>query len=281
MRRRRGPAILRRRFLEVCGYPLDEEHPQTFTEHLYCRMIEQHTSPDPRMTALADKLLAREYVAEKVGSTHSPRLLWHGKEPTRIPFDHLPDRYVLKPNHGSGQVIRVDGEADRDEIVRVLDGWLRRSWYWASREHHYLGIQPCVLAEEWLVDDYADGPLDYRFYCFHGRPALVQVSDHSHVVHRFFDLDWRPLAITCRPERGTYPVQRPVSLEEMVDVARRLSEGFDFIRVDLFNVSGRVLVGELTFTPNAGYRPFHQLSVERELGQLWAGASDMASLPYA
>ncbi len=253
----------------------------TFTEHLYCRMIDLHRAPDPRMTALADKLRAREYVAACVGSSYLPFLHWSGADPAQIPFGYLPDRYVVKTNHGSGQVIRVDGEVDRAEAVRQLTDWLSRSWYWVSREYQYLGIEPRVLVEEWLDDGYPEGPLDYRVHCFHGRPALIQVSDYPHVVHQFYDPTWRRVDVRTREARGDYDVAFPERLDEMMEVAARLSRGFDFIRVDLFHLSGRVLVGELTFTPNAGYRPFEPASVERELGRAWAGTTTEPSLPLA
>lgn len=278
-RRWRGPQILRRRFAEVCGYELDEANPTTFTEHVYCRMIDTHRHCDPRMRALADKLGTRDYVARTVGADHVPRLYWTGRDPARIPFDDLPGRFVIKTNHACGHVIRVDGDVDRDGTIATVRAWMARDYYWASREHHYYGIAPRVIVEERLDDGYPDGPLDYRWYCFHGRPALVMVGDHGHVLQRFYDPDWRRVDTRYRPDRGDYEIRRPDGLARMLSVAARLSHGFDFVRVDMFDVPGRVLVSELTFTPNAGYRPFDQASVELELGRLWAGTAVEPSLP--
>ncbi len=269
-----GPHLLRRRFQQVTGHELDEGAASTFTELVFVRMITQHRRPDPRMTRLSDKLQMREYVRQIVGDSYVVPLLWHGRDPSLIPFDRLPDRYVLKSNHACDQVLRVPSDStDRRHIVETTRAWLDRNYYWAAREPQYYGIEPAVLVEPYLQDGYTDGPLDYRFFCFGGEPALIQVSDHRHAVHLFFDCDWTPVEVSCREATAFYPVARPTALPQMIEVASALSAEFDFVRVDLYDVHGRPLVGELTFTPNAGTRPFRQPWMEDELGRRWRDAA--------
>jgi hypothetical protein len=269
LRRRDAERLLTRRFRQVTGRELDLDNPTTFTEKLYWRMIIQHRYPDPRFTALADKYSARLYVESLLGPDALPQLFWHGRTPAEIPFDDLPDRYVIRTSHGSGQVVRVVGHADRASVIADLSEWLATNYYWRGREDQYYRITPRLLIEELLDDGYPDGPLDYRFFCFDGSPVLVQVSDHSHAVHLFFDLEWNPLEMWAREADVFYPVSRPSNLAEMTRAAATLSEGFDFVRVDLYSVADRTLVGELTFTPNRGLKPFHPESVEHALGHLW------------
>jgi hypothetical protein len=269
LRRWEGERILRRRYLDVVGTDLDTDNPKTFTDKLYCRMIDVNRRGDAVMTALSDKYLVRDYVAYRVGAQCLPNLYWHGTEPAEVPFDNLPRRYVLKTNHGCGQVIKVDGAPDRRAARARLARWLRSDYYWESREYQYSGIRPRILAEEYVDDGHEDGPLDYRFYCFEGEPALIQVGDHSHSVHHFYDLEWKRLSIRVRESKAEYPIERPASLALMTDVARQLSMGLDFVRVDLYGIGDRALFGEMTFTPNAGFRPFQPKNHEYAIGELW------------
>lgn len=270
--RREGEAILRDRYRWVMGCDLNLDNPQRFIDKLYERMIVQHHDPDPRFTRLTDKYRARQYVRRRVGKGFLVPLYWHGTDPAQIPFGHLPRRLVVKSNHACDQVLRMDADLDRSEVVTTAQTWMSEDYYYKQREVQYLGIRPRVLVEAYLDDGFAEGPLDYRFYCFAGEPVFIQVSDHAHAVHVFFDTRWRPLAMRFRPDRATYDVPRPAGLDEMVRVASRLSTPFDFVRVDLYDIGGDVRFGEMTFTPQAGWRVFQPDSVEWELGHRWRTA---------
>jgi hypothetical protein len=272
--RRDAEEILRARYRRVTGDELDLTRAERFIDKLYARMLSQHQDPDPRLTELTDKFRARAYARRCIGRRHLVRLHWHGADPAKIPFDSLPDRFVVKSNHACGHVIRVHHDVDRADVVARAESWVEENYYWRAREAQYLGIQPRILVEEYLDDGFPDGPLDYRYYCFAGRPSMIQVSDHSHAVHLFFDTRWRPLPVRFRPDRAVYDVPRPAALAEMTRLASTLAQPFDFVRVDLYNIHGDVRFGEMTFTPQAGYRLFQPDSVERELGRLWGTAAE-------
>jgi protein associated with RNAse G/E len=268
MRRRDGERILRERHHALTGRELDLDAPEAFIDKLYWRMVSQQRRADPRLTACTDKYLVRDYVRSVLGDDYLIPLYWHGTDPARIPFDSLPSQYVVKSNHASSHVIRVDGEVRRDEVVAQATAWMRENYYWVWREEQYYRIRPRILVEGYLDDGYAAGPLDYRFYCFSGEPALIQVSDHVLDLHVFFDTDWHTLDVRFR-EGGTYDVAQPPNLDEMISAAVALARPFDFVRVDLYNLHGDIRFGELTFTPSAGHRLFEPEPVEQALGQLW------------
>jgi hypothetical protein len=268
MRRRDGERILRERYRSVTGRELDLDAPEAFIDKLYWRMVTQQRRPDPRLTACTDKFLVRDYVRSVLGEDYLIPLHWHGTDPAAIPFDSLPSRYVVKSNHASSHVIRVDGEVDRTEVVAQAKAWMRENYYWVWREEQYYRIRPQVLVEDYLEDGYAAGPLDYRFYCFSGDLAFIQVSDHVIDLHVFFDPDWNEIDMRFR-EGARYDVARPTNLDEMVRAAVALSQPFDFVRVDLYNLHGDVRFGELTFTPSAGHREFEPEAVEQALGRHW------------
>jgi hypothetical protein len=285
MRRSQGEEILLERYARAHGRPVDLANPSTFTEKLTCRLVELNRQRRPAFTHLVDKYAVRPYVAERVGEEHLVDLLWHGSEPERLPFDDLPASYVIKANNGSGRTIVVrEGTSllmktvpfgaplavDHDEIITQLSSWLRSNYYWEYREHQYFHIRPLVLVEESLLKSDGSRLYDFKYWCFGGKPELIQVDDNLiWDMHPFYDPDWNQVDLSYRDFQPAPPIPRPGNLEEMNSIAAGLAEGFDFVRVDLYDVDGRVYFGELTFTPTAGemiLRPEHW---DVDLGKKW------------
>jgi hypothetical protein len=136
------------------------------------------------------------------------------------------------------------------------------------REYQYYKIKPRILIEELLNDGIESGPLDYRFWCFHGQPEVVQVDNNVHDINPFYDLSWNKLSLHYRSE-GAGEIPRPTQLEEMILIASKLSDGFDFVRVDLYNIHGRIIFGELTLAPVAGSFSFKPQDWDVILGEKW------------
>jgi hypothetical protein len=269
MRRSEGEAFLLERYASHFDRPLDLDAPKTFTEKLFCRMVRWNRRMDSRFTDLADKLAVRSYVSAKLGDDYLTRLYWQGADPAKIPFDGLPSRYVLKTNHGSGQVIRVAGNVDRDDVVRRASSWLSANYYWRYREYQYFHIRPRAFAEEYL--ECADGSeaVVYRFWCFGGVPRLLNVGNFARSMTPFFDTEWNKLELATKPNAVQPLLEKPPHFDRLLRAAERLSEGIDFVRVDLYNVDGRIVFGELTFTPSAGVLNFRPLDWDRKLGEMW------------
>ena len=156
------------RYRAIYDKDLDTENPEAFTEKLFCRLLALSQHGDPLLTRLTDKFLARGYVQERVGSECLVDLLWTGSDPTKIPFDDLPSKCVIKANHGSGMNIFLQDGYDRESVIRTMRGWLGTNHYYSVREYQYYDIKPKILVETLLDDGHQDGPLDYRFWCFSG-----------------------------------------------------------------------------------------------------------------
>jgi hypothetical protein len=268
MRKSDGERFLLEQYLSRTGKRLPLENPETFSEKLYCRMISINRGEHPQFTELVDKYAVRAYVTSRIGERHLVKLLWNGIEPRDIPFASLPNNYVIKANHGSGLVIVVKGEPDRLGIVDTTSAWLRTNYYWGSREYQYFHIKPRILVEEYLNPRDGNGPLDFRFWCFNGEPEVIQVDNHAHNINPFFDPDWNLLDLHYREGASRPPIARPANFEEMMSIASRLSAPFDFVRVDLYNIDGRICFGELTFTP-AGSLKFQPNVWDKKLGEKW------------
>jgi hypothetical protein len=269
MRRSEGEDILLQRYVLVHGKQLNLTNPQTFTEKLFCRMISLNRRQNPKITQVADKYTARAYVGIKVGEQYLVKLLWHGTDPSAIPFDTLPAEYVIKPNHGSGQTIVVKGEADRADIISRLSVWLKSNYYWACREYQYYHIKPRVMIEEYLRNQDGSGALDYRFWCFKGIPEVIQVDNHAHDINPFYDTQWNQLDLYYREGVSRPAIAKPINFEQMISIASQLSTGFDFVRVDLYNLEGKIYFGEFTFTPTAGQLKLRPESWDLKLGEKW------------
>src|SRR5690349_19658923 len=239
-------------------------------------MITRNRGKKPtRFTTLTDKYTVRAHVAGLVEEQHLVKLLWHGNDPHAIPFEQLPDDYVIKPNHAAGQVIMVNGQADREEIIRTASGWLANNYYWQGREYQYYSITPQIVIEECLRNEDGTLPFDYKIHCFNGVPEHILVRNATHDICPYFDTSWNLLDFADKVDAIQPWVPKPANLDEMLSLAARLSTGFGYVRVDFYNVKGRVYFGEFTFTPAAGILKYSPDSWDLRHGKKWDVSLDM------
>lgn len=267
LRKQRGERALRRRFLDQFGYHLPA-NPKTFSEKLFARMIEMNNGDPKTETALTDKLAVRHFVSQRIGAAYLTPILWVGNRPEDIPFENLPTRYVVKTNHGSGSVSLVNRDPDKTKIVRDFRRWLETNYYWGLREAQYYKIPPRVYVEEFVGAGNDEAPLDYRFFCFHGKPTVIQIDNHGHNINSFYDCDWNKLDLYYREDADRPDIERPENLAELLDLASRLAAGFPFVRVDLYSDGANARFGEMTFTPTAGNMKLQPEIWDERLGAL-------------
>lgn len=267
LRKQDGEREIIERYRRLHKRELDLANPTTFTEKMYRRLVEVNRNGNPLFTRLADKLLVRDYIAERVGARFLTPLLWSGADPRKIPFDRLPAKCIAKTNHGSGKNIILRQPIDGADVIDQLSEWLKHNFYWAMREGHYYDIKPQILMEG-LIDD---SPLDYRLSCFGGAVEMIQIDNGTHSINSYYDRDWNRLAIIYRDGAAEADFDRPSNLDEMIHVASSLSRGIDFVRVDLYSVNGKTYVGEMTFMPTGGMFRFKPESWERFFGEKWKG----------
>jgi hypothetical protein len=154
-------------------------------------------------------------------------------------------------------------------VVGSLSEYLASNFYWVAREYQYRNIKPRILIEELIEDGHADGPLDYRFWGFEGKPEIIQVDNRPHNINPFYDVDWNRLELRYREQAEVRDISRPANLSQMNAVARALAADFDFVRIDLYTTGNRIYVGELTFTPVGGYLKFIPDTWDAILGDKW------------
>jgi hypothetical protein len=257
-------AYLRLVYLWRFGKWPNLRRPATLNEKLHWKKLHGYR---PFHTTISDKYAAREWVARRIGESYLIPLIAVLERAQDLDWTRLPDSCVIKATHASGQnVIVHEKRLLRETQVRNrLRRWLRENHYYLSREPQYRGIQPRLVVEQLLTE--ADGriPADFKFHCFHGRIAAIQVDIDRFGDHRrnFYDADWKLLPFTWsiwKKGRPEWPngraVERPAQLEEMIAVAQKLAQEFDYVRVDLFNCRRRVYFGELTLHHGGGWERF-------------------------
>ena len=260
---------LRELYKRVHGKDLEDDTPRKFSEKIFLRLIDINLKGNLRFTKLADKLKVRDHISETIGKGYLVPLLWSGKDPSTIPFHELPNAYVIKANHGSAMTIVVRGDIEADKAVSTMNTWLVTDYSRADRENHYAAIEPRILIEELLDDGNELGPLNYSFWNFGERTAFIQVDNANHSINPFYDLNWNKLDITSRRGLPDVDIAKPQNLSEMIRISQALSKEFEFVRVDLYNVNGKIYFGELTFTPGSGRSRFIPEHWDTDLGELW------------
>ena len=252
------------------GYWPQLDNPKTFNEKIMCRKI---STDKDLFSEVSDKYTVREYIKEKHNENILNQVYQVVNDPNDICFEDLPDEFVIKPTHGSGWVHIVENKSEEDfqEIRSKCREWLSQSYGETKGEYWYNEIEPRIIIEERLKDDDGDTPPDYKFFVFHGEVKYVQVdydrfSDHS---RRFYDRDWNPQDFKLKFPLG--PVtEEPDNLDDMIRVAEKLGEDFDFIRVDLYNISeDEIVFGELTLAPESGGGKFEPRDYDFQLGSHW------------
>ncbi|MBR6387824.1 MAG: hypothetical protein IKS14_06180 [Thermoguttaceae bacterium] len=234
--------------------------PVTFNEKI--NWLKLHDR-DPRYTALVDKYAAREYVADKIGQERLIPLVGGPYNSfDEIDFDALPNAFVLKCAHDSGSVAVCPEKAafDRAAAKKRLDRAMRKNFYWAAREYPYKRVPRRIVAEKLLTNASGGDLVDYKLFCFNGKARCVMFCSRRFSKEglrvTFYDPDWNMLPFERHYPREERPAPKPETLGEMTALAETLAEGIPFVRVDFYDVDGRIYFGELTFYPGGGLEEF-------------------------
>lgn len=255
-------------FYRVGNPCLRLKNPQTFNEKIQHRKFYER---DMRMPSLIDKVEAKKIVAARIGVEWIIPTLYAGRTlPSRNQRNwQIP--YVLKPSHRSGEIlfIRRPEDINWPEIEKIASKWTATHYGLHKQEWAYSQIEPRILVEEYIGGD--DAPIDYKFFCFGGRVEFIQVDTDRETEHKrvFFDRDWRRQDFTLKYPMEIREISRPACLADMIEGAEKLASGWNFVRVDLYEVAGRPKFGEMTFYPASGTDRFDPPEWDRVFGHLW------------
>ena len=258
-----------RQFAAALGYEGNFESPRTWQEKIQFRKLYGNHS---FYALVADKYRVRDYVASKTGQEHLVPLYGAYDRLDKSAFDALPQKFIIKANHGCKwhEIVYDKSTLDVDKTIRHFNKLCRQRYGRVAGERHYDFIPPKIVIEELLPGPGGGSPWDYCFFCYHGPRgfdwyfAIVAPDGRAAA----FEKDWRVLLCNL-PEAELAPHLKPANFDAMVEVARKLSADFDFVRVDLYTVDGRIYFGELTCTPHQGYVVFASEARQKFLDELW------------
>ena len=261
------------------GRRLNLENPKGFNEKLqWLKLYDRR----PEYTSYVDKILVREYVKRCVGEKYLVPLIGIYDDPDQIDFSSLPDQFVIKCNHNSGTGMCVCSDKSKiiiQDVKNRLRKELNKNFYYEKREWPYKNVVPKLLCEQFLIDNNplnTSGTLiDYKFHCFNGEPKFLYVGTDDvssgtkgELKLSFFDLNWNtPPFYRLDHKPISVDVKKPEGIEEMIEVARKLSKGIPFVRVDLYWINNQVLFSEMTFYPGGGFGFFTPEEWEMKIGE--------------
>ena len=248
---------------------LDINNPKTFNEKLqWLKLYDRN----PLYTTLVDKYAVREYIKEKIGEEYLIPLIggpW--KSVDEIPFDTLPNQFVLKTTHDSGGVVICNNKKNFDvnAAKRKLHKSLKNNYYYSGREWPYKNVPPQIIAEKYMVDESGTELKDYKIFNFQGKAKLIQVDYNRFVDHKrnLYTPEWEYLDVMLQyPNDSQHKIEKPKSLEKMLELAELLSEGIPHVRTDFYSIGEKIYFGEMTFYHGSGFEKFAPPEWDRIVG---------------
>ena len=243
------------------GKRLNLKNPQTFNEKLQWLKLYGRRPID---TILSDKYAVKEYIAKTIGEKYVIPLLGVWDRFEDIDFDKLPEQFVLKCTHDSGGILvcKNRNDVDFDKVKETFNRSLKTDYYVFSREKAYKNIPRRIIAEEYREDSKTGELRDYKFFCFDGEPKALFIASDRQVEGEetkfdFFDMEFNHLPFTNGHPNAKILPEKPLCFKEMKELAAKLSKGIPHVRVDFYEVDGKVYFGEMTYSHWGGMTPFN------------------------
>lgn len=259
------------------GKRLDLKNPQLFTEKIqWLKLFDRN----PCYSIFVDKYEVKNYVATKIDKKHIIQTLGLWDNVDDINWNNLPRKFVLKTTHGGGGggviLVRDKKMIRISDIEKKLRKSMKQKIYEYNREWPYKNVKPRIIAEEFLESKTANGSsdlVDYKFYCFDGKPLYCQVimNRSTHETIDFYDMQWNLMpfvGLNPKCENSIKPISKPMHFDEMMIICRELSSGLAFARIDLYDIDNKIYFGEITLYPSGGYGRFKPSEWDKRLGEL-------------
>lgn len=269
---------IKKQFKKYLGYEIDfNKEPETFTQKIQFRKLYDN---NPLYSICADKYRVREYVKEKIGEEYLVPLYLVTDKLTEEQWEKLPNSFVAKANHNSGpvQIVRDKNKVNKKEIIRELNNQLKLDFGVLSMEKYYSDIPRKIIVEKFLENNGEKDLRDYKFFCFNGKVKYCQLIKNRTIEETidFYDKNWKlqefiGLLNPINPieKHSTTVNNKPKNYSLMLELAEKLARDFDFVRVDFYNIDGKIYFGELTFCPASGIGTFIPEEWNYKFGSYW------------
>lgn len=251
---------VKRIFSKRMGYEVNLNNPQTYNEKLQWLKLYYH---NPLYTTLVDKFEVKQYVKEKIGKEYLIPTIGVWDRFNDIDFEALPEKFVLKCTHDSGGLVicKDKSKLDVDATRKTINKCLKNNFYYSGFEWPYKNVKPRIIAEQYMEDSKTKELRDYKFFCFDGVVKFLFIAterqkEGEDVKFDFFDADFNHLPFRQGHENALEVPERPLRFKEMMALSEKLSEGMPHVRIDFYEVDGKVFFGEYTFFHHGGWTPF-------------------------
>ena len=257
---------IEKNFKKKLGYEIDfSKDPVTFNQKIQFRKLYDN---NPLYAICADKYRVREYVKEKIGEEYLIPLYLVTDKLTMEQWEKLPNSFVAKANHNSGpvQIIKDKTKVNAQKIIDELNNQLKLDYGVLSMEKYYSDIPRKIIVEKYLKDDIED----YKIHCFRNGELYIDVCtrETGETESILYDKNWQNLGVTAG-KLSDKKFVKPKNFNFMIKIAEKLCKDFDYVRVDLYNIEGKIYFGELTFCENSGFGKFSDETWDYKFGILW------------
>lgn len=269
--RNRIPDIwfVKRLFRIRMGYPLNLRNPRTFNEKLqWLKLYDRR----PLYSTLVDKYAVKKWVADKIGEKYVIPILGVWNKFDDIDFNALPNQFVLKCTHDSGGLVICKEKTTFDikAAEKKITNCLKKNFFWIAREWPYKNVPHRIIAEKYMEDEKTKQLRDYKFFCFNGKVRCYKIDFDRFTSHKANYYDENSLLIrigeeVCPPDSNA-TLEQPVNIHKMISLAQQLSVSLPFVRVDFYEVNGKIYFGEMTLYPGAGFGKFIYTNNDEQLG---------------
>ncbi len=247
--------VIKKEYKDTFGRDLNLKNPSTFNEKIQWLKLYDRKK---EYTQFVDKVLVRSFVEQTIGSEYLIPIIGVFKNFNEINFESLPNRFVIKTNNSSGGVIVCldKNSFDIENARRTINKKLSENFYINTREYPYKHIKPRIIIEEFIGEN-EKNPIDYKILSFNGVPDNVMVCierETGHPKFYFFDLEWNLLRYNKqgRDVKVNVDIPKPKNFSKMLEIAEKLSKDIPLLRIDLYNINGKIYFGEMTFYPDSG-----------------------------
>ena len=243
----------------------DFKNPKTLNEIISYRKLYDRKD---FYTQCSDKFEVRDIIKKTIGKKYLISLISAHDNVNDINFTKLPNSFVIKINHGSGQniIVKEKNKLNLNETKNQLAYWMRKNHYYNSREWQYKNIKPKIIIEKLMLDENGKVPYDYKFHCINGKIEFIQIDADRFDTHKriFYSKDWTEMPFIWSPilKDGSEKYKKadaqtkPKALDEMIKIVEILAKTFYYIRIDLYLLEDKIYFGELTFSHGSGTEVF-------------------------
>lgn len=255
-------------------YCLNLDEPKTLSEKIQWLKLHDH---NPIYPNLVDKYEAKLLVAKKIGEEYIIKTLRIWDNPEDVDFNYLPQQFVLKTTHGGGNsgviICKNKEELNKEDVIKKLKKSIKQDIFNNFREWPYKKIKKRIIAEQYMEQEDGTYLIDYKFFCFNGKPRFVYVSQNIPGSKRqlscFLTMDWQLAPFKKQNEEFANKIPaKPVTFNKMCQLAELLCKNIPFVRVDLYEINKHIYFSELTFYPSSGMQPFEPIEWDRKLGDM-------------